>query len=324
MSEFPTSTHARSYAVLSRQRSDGEEQLARLRKLVQQHPLIETRPSQLALRDICHPPRGLDSVFIGIGLASGPHLSASLPLDALGMLLMGEQVRQVVGARELVVLVADTHARSNGIPTLDVLKKADEYAELLSRVQRRIGLHQMRIMLASDIHCQPDFQDIYLEIKRRAPLQDHDYFKREVADIEYFHRRSGGVVKVGWTMDRGGQGVTKRDERAFDRRFCRWVGRHVPFVYCKAGRVFDDQRRKASPYLTLDPQRRLCLNPDEDVRGKVQCARREVSVSTFRGVGRHLSAVTRTYGQVVAPVRGPLEQRVELMLQNLFPHSTIC
>lgn len=264
------------------------------------------------------------AVFVGIGLASGQALSCSLPLDALGMVLVGEQARRAIRAHELVVLVADSHARCNGIPTPEVLKKAAEYADLLSQVQKRLSFQHMRIVFASDVHETVEFQEIYREIKRRAPLHEHDYYKREVADIEYFRRLTGGLLKVGWTMGRQLDTSAKRDERAFDRRYRRWIGHRVPFLYCKAGRVFDDRKRKASPYLTLDPRRRVCLHPNEDVRGKVQSARREVSVSTFRGVGKHLSALTRTYGQLVAPVRGPLEQRVEQLLQGIFSGHAVC
>lgn len=318
MSEISAIPHLTARKSSGLQTREWPSRLARLHHIAEQQPLIETRPSLRALNSGIFSDNALRTVFMGIGLASGPALSESLPLDALGMLLSGELVRQAVGAERLVVLVADTHAASNGIPTLQVARRAEQYGSLLDQIRHRSPLPHMRVIMASEIHATAEYREIYKHLQGYVPQGEHEYFKREVADIEYFHRTMGGVVKVGWAMGGRSDATALRDERAFDRRFRSWMGHHVPFVYCKAGRVLDDGKRKASPYLTLDPARRLCIDPDEDVRAKLQQGRLAVSTGTFRGVCKHLSAVARTFGKLIAPVHGTVEQRVEQMLGHIF------
>src|SRR5690606_26395895 len=127
---------------------------------------------------------------------------------------------------------------------------------------------------------------------------EHAYVKLQIADCEYLHRQHRGIVKVGWSPD----GRARGGEHEFDRRFRAWLGDHVGFVYCKAGRVLDERRRKAPPYLATDPPRRICLEPDEDVPGKLG---RVATEPIVRGVRKHLRMLAYSACKRLGPMRGP-------------------
>jgi len=239
--------------------------LARVREAVLQEPLIETRPTLAALEGLrwSRAPR---AVVVGLGICTTRQTSAALPVDVLGVLLPAERIRRAAGAGALVVVVADEHAASNGLDGYQIKSRTRQTVRTLERI-RRAGLTQMRIARASSFHFSPDFQEVLAEVRRRAPRDEHPYFLQEVADIEYLHRRWGGVLKVGWTISASGAVERRQDELAFDRRFRSWIGRHVGFAYCRAGRTLDPQQPKACPYITVEPRHRICLEPDEEQHG---------------------------------------------------------
>jgi hypothetical protein len=94
-------------------------------------------------------------------------------------------------------------------------------------------------------------------------------------------------------------------------------------VYTKAGRVLDDKRKKAPPYVEMDPARRICLSRGEDVAAKLARGKMRASYSTWRGVRNHLNAITRTYARLVRPLDGPLEERVQAMIDDVWGEPTV-
>jgi hypothetical protein len=289
----------------------------RLGDLILQEPLIETRPSLAALRQV---PAGRPpgAVFVGVGLGTPSRMSEVVPLDILGILLPAERVRYAINAGRLVVLVADAHTRTNGFKHCQVEEQALRVVHTLERIRGALGLKRMQIVRASSFHDTVEYRRILDQVKCRGADEDHPYFGLEVADVQYMNRLHGGIVKVGWTIGRSGIALAGNDEAAFDRRFLRWVGRHIGFVYCRAGRVFDDRRPKASPYVTLNGERRLCLHPEERVKTKVELARQHASEQTARGVKNHLKKIARCYCAVVEPLRGAWDQRMQAILSRIF------
>ncbi|MGD8863000.1 MAG: hypothetical protein PVI30_23505 [Myxococcales bacterium] len=283
-----------------------------------QHPLIETAPSLQAVETGRAAPPG--AIFAGIGLVAEGGLSRTLPVDVLGLLLSAEEVRRATGASELLVLLADAHAMCRGTPDRVVQQRADAYEDTLRRIALRCGLRRMRLMRATEVHRDPAYLSTLRGIERRAPSRIDPYITREVADITHFVRQHGGLVKVGWALQPSRRGAD-RDERIFDECFQRWVGDDAWFMYAKAGRAFDDRRRKAPPYAERDADRRICLRPGEDVAAKLSAARLRVSHSTWRGVRRHLGAIARAYGKLVRPLDGPLERRVQAVIDDVFADS---
>ena len=289
--------------------------MTRLEHVVLQQALFEPRASLAGLAHVGAALRVPETVFVGIGLSSPRELSRALPVDALGMLFAAEQARRAVGAGTMTVLIADAHALTNGHSPDVVAACTEAHQRTLGRVLDRLAWSHVQVVRARELHALESHARVHAEIRRAAPNDEHPYVTRELADIEYFARTGGGVLKVGWAL--GASSPSARDERAFDERFRRWVGSHVPFVYCKAGRTLDDRRRKAPPYLVRDPSRRVCLSPGERVREKLARASGQVSSSTLRGVRRHLKAITRCYKQLVRPLDGQIEDQVQTLLEQL-------
>lgn len=286
-----------------------------LRRLVTQQSLMNTRASLAGLSHLraCDPaPR---CVFVGVGMSSARELSHALPLDVLSMLFASEQVRAAISAREIKLLLADAHALENGHPAALVSQRCATYESTLRRVLARLGWSHVEVLRASDLHAQDAHARLHAAIRRVAPSQEHSYVTRELADIEYFSRHYGGILKVGWALTSRGPGL--RDEPLFDDRFRRWVGTHVGFVYCKAGRALDDRRMKSAPYVVSDISRRVCLSRSELVGEKLQRSAALISSSTLRAVRSHLKAITRSYKQLVGPMRGSVEEQTQRLIWEL-------
>lgn len=283
--------------------------------VVEQSQLIETRPSQRALGQL-ERWRMPQAVIVGIGLCTRDQLSAGVPLDVLGLLLPAERIRRVIQGDSLVVVVADSHASTNQFDDHDIQRRAEHAVAVLEQLRLRLGLKRMRVIRASRFHRTQAYRQVYSWLEEDSPAGAHPYFKQELADVEYLDRQLGGIVKVGWAISGSASVEPVRDELAFDRRFQKWIGNHVGFVYCKAGRTFEDRRPKACPYTVLNPSRRICLDPAEDPRAKLEEAHQIARRSTIRGARKHLNAVCRAYSDLVSPLSGPLEDRLQRLVQE--------
>ncbi len=283
--------------------------------IVVQHPLLETAASLEGLVSARPgpPPRG---VFVGVGVCSRDALSVSLPLDVLGILAPAEEVRRVLAAERLIVLVADAHATAAGFSKGSVRRCADDVVEKLTRAGKALGLTQLHVVRASTLHETSAWQRAFAHVEARAPEDCAPYFVQQTADVAALQAREGGIVKVGWSL--GGSQTTRRDEIAFDRFFVEHVGAEVGFLYTKAGRPLDDRRRKAPPYVTLDPSKRLCLEPDEDVAAKLARAERSTSRATLQGARRYYRALCASASRLSTPLRGPLEERLQDLIGRVF------
>jgi hypothetical protein len=287
---------------------------ARLHRLVEQHPLFETAPSRHALGNGT---RALHAktVFAGVGLVSGSTVSRALPLDVMGLVLSAEQARRTLNAERLIVLVADSHGRCNGAPQELLDRRSAHYVARLRGIADVCGFAHMHVVLASDWERDPAYRRTFEAVQRSVPSDIDPYVLREVADIAHVEREHGGVVKVGWALQRSREHV-RRDERTFDETFERWVGGRACFVYSKPGRALDDRRQKVSPYVVADAERRILIDPNEDVAEKLARARQDVSRSTYGGVCNHLKAVTRSYCKLVRQLDGALPQRAQAMIDD--------
>ncbi len=290
--------------------------LRRLRNASLQSPLVESRPTLAGLRPLeaGAAPR---AVFLGIGLCTREVLSSTLPVDLVGLLLTAERARQALRAPTLMVAVADVHARENEFDALAVRRRAQETEAVLQRLGERLRLPRMRVVRASQFQDSTGYQRILEWVDEVSASDEHPYVMREAADIEYLNRQFGGLLKLGWSVSSLPEGTERFDEVAFDRRYRAWVGNGVGFVYAKAGRALDDRCPKVSPYTVSEPARRICLHPDEDVAAKLREAETRVQPSTIRGVRRYLAHITREFRDLVAPVEGDVETRIQQIIDHV-------
>lgn len=291
--------------------------LEELGELALQHPLLETKPSLEALAAV-RPARAPRAVFLGVGMCSRRGLSVTLPVDVLGLLSPAEEVRRALAAERLVLLVADAHAVSAGHSARRVARRAAEVVATLRRAGAALGLDRLEIWRASTLHAQASWRSALALVRRRAPASAEPYFLQQSADVEAMHRRFGSVVKVGWSLGGRRAAADARDEEAFDRFFRDHVGDHVGFVYAKAGRVLDDRRRKAPPYVATDEDRRVCLSPDEDVAAKLAAARASQTRATVEGARRYYRALCSSSSRLGAPLSGAVEERLQTLIRRVF------
>lgn len=285
---------------------------------VKEEGLVEYRPSIEGVLG-SNPAKKPDAVFLGMGVCTKQQVSVALPLDALGMLLPAEQIRRVLGARSVIVLIADEHARSNfGFSAAEIERITSANEDVLTRVINAFGLGAVKVVRASDFHSTAEYLEVLAEVDRRAKGLEHAYFRKEVADIEFLNRVCGGILKVGWTVSSSLNVERRHDEVAFDQRFRAWMGDHVPFIYCKAGRVLDERRPKASPYVATEESRRLCLHQGEDVRAKLRAVQSTVPQSVLKSTKRHLGALIRSFCAVVEPLSGQVEDRAQEIIGRVF------
>lgn len=279
-----------------------------------QSPLLKTRASVRGLTAMREPPR---AVTLGIGLSSRHTLSQGLPFDVLGMLLAAEQLRRAAKAERVVALIADRHALTNGFASHQIEARACEVQRRLRAVRDALGL-RLEILRADTLHRTRDHQSIVRDLQRRAgPV--HPYVKLEVADTEYLRRNNRAIVKLGWALDAGGRGAADAlDERHFDERFREWIGSDIGFAYVRPGRTLDLRRPTAAPYLVLDAGHRLLLSPHESVDGKLTPFLQSAPKHARCALHGHLRRITAVYSRTIAPLEGPVPQRVRSVLDHIF------
>ena len=239
------------------------------RRVVASEPLFAAEASEAGLEGLSEPPA---AVYMGIGLCTRHRMAVGLPIDVLGMLLPAERLRAAVGAERLVVLVADAHAASTGFPDDEVEARAVAVEGLLARVREVRELDRLEIIRASTLHVTEGFRAVLDRITERAGDEGNVYMHRQTADVVYLHEQLGGLLKLGWTVDVNGSSGGYRDEVAFDRLVEPWSGARPGFAYVRCGRALDDRRPKVSPYVGVDPGRRIYLSETERVAAKLRRA----------------------------------------------------
>jgi hypothetical protein len=290
--------------------------LSDFEQVILQEPLIASRPSRTGFDRIRRTRVRPRTVFVGIGLCTPTALSRTLPIDVLGQLLPAEAIRRALGADRLRVLVADDHVDFDHFSPEAVRRRADTVVRSLIRIRARLGLDALEVARGSAVARDTDYQRVLREVEAEAGPHANRYAVRQTADVAYCEEQFGPIVKVGWVMSAHRHVGTNRDEAAFDRCVHAWSDARPAFVYVKAGRALDDQRKKAPPYIEVHPARRIRLHPQEQVHDKLATAR--VHRATLNGVKNQLRALTNTYARLVEPLRGTPADRAQLILRRLY------
>ena len=128
-----------------------------LARFITQEPLVETKPSLAGISEISE----VNALYFGVGLCNGiPMLSAGLPVDVLSMILSGEQLNVPKH-----ILVADTHAITNGFDSQSVDRLAAQYREVLQRAVENLGFSGWKVTRASEIDKTPTYGDLLRTIE---------------------------------------------------------------------------------------------------------------------------------------------------------------
>ena len=273
-----------------------------LERLIVQYPLIETAPSLNGVKDLILP----TSTYFGVGLCNGsehPQLSIGLPIDVLSMILLSE----LLGQRKYI-LIADTHAKTNGFSDEDVAETALKQMNILTHLIDNLGLNNWEMMLASDIDTSPSYTAIF------NSFEEHNlYFKREITDMMWFFREKDVHLKVGWALN----GSRNTDEVSFDRKFKDVFGATISFIYTISGRTFNPKKIRASPYFCESSETRILLNSDENVQAKIDYALDTFGEDAVNCYKNLLKGIVRLYETVVELIgKMPIEQKVQYVLNR--------
>jgi len=246
----------------------------------------------------------VDALYFGIGLCNGiPMLSTGLPVDVLSMILTSEQIDA-----EKHILIADTHAITNGFDAYSVVRLAGQYQETLQRAIENMSFSRWQVVRASEI----DQSQAYMDILRTIEAS-HDYIKRELADMHWFNHEHGVNLKVGWALN----GSKNSDETAFDAEFQRQFGELLSFIYVVPGRTFDPKRLRSAPYFCTNPEERILLNAGENVANKIASAQERFGEQATRPYEKFLSLIIRTYNKTIEPAEGEsLAERLQYIIDR--------
>jgi len=269
-----------------------------LARFITQEPLVETN---LSLAGISNIPE-VNALYFGVGICNGvPMLSAGLPIDVLSMVLSGEQIDVPKH-----ILVADTHAITNGFDAHSVDRLAGQYQETLQRVIENLGFAGWQVARASEIDQTPTYRDLLGTIEA-----SHDYIRRELADMHWFNCEHDVNLKVGWALN----GSKKSDETSFDQEFKRQFDDPLGFIYVVPGRTFDPRRLRSAPYFCTNPEERILLQADENVANKLALAQEKFGEQATRPYKNFLSQVIRLYDKTVERAeRGLLTDRLQQVI----------
>lgn len=276
-------------------------------RFVTQQPLIDTASSLEGIAGLSE----ASGVFFGVGLCNGNNvLSDGLPVDVLAMLLTAEHIDA-----PKYILIADTHAVSNGLDQKAVDETARRTQATLQRTIDNLGLQGWEIIRASEIDRTPAYQAILTKIP-----EENEYIRRQLADMAWFVQERGVNIKVGWVLE----GSKNADERMFDQEFRRQVGLPLSSIYTEQGRTFNETRCRVPPYHCADREDRILLEEGEDVAMKIAAARLRGEISTqaqqrVDACENFLKRVVRLYSETVERTEG---KDIDVRLQHVVDRCT--
>lgn len=286
--------------------------------LIQSIPLLEPQSSVAAISPtLFEGDPSNASIYFGTGLTTSKAMSVGMPFDVVGMLSVAERLRRHLGFGRIFQLIANTHAKSNPFIRPDEVDAlAARVKETMQRLARTMGMESVYVpVLSSEFDATPEYREIFTGID--SP--DHEYVRREWADIEFLRRHHGLRLKLSWII---GAKVNKVgfDERLYDPRFSEVTGQSMSFVYLWPGRTLDRERPRVSPYISTPGERRVLLTPGEDVAAKLAAANEVYGDDKVtRGVIDHWAMIVAQYEAVVDSLGDrPTPEKVQMIIDRVF------
>ncbi|MFH1648909.1 MAG: hypothetical protein ABIA11_04280 [Patescibacteria group bacterium] len=267
-------------------------------KTLKNNPLIDLQSTLEgdSLSDVTW--EGGGALYFGTGLTTSTDPSIAIPFDLVGMICTAIEICKAAELDQAIQLIADTHALSNSFCNeKDVRAISQQMMDTASRISNLVRSDLYTPLLSSDI----DKSKAYRTILSSIQTDDHEYVKREWSDIEYLRRIKGLKIKLSWTIGSKEKRIGF-DERLYDNRFEEVVGSKISFIYLKPGRTLDLHRPKVSPYISIEGERRILLQPKENVRAKIEEAQKSQDAE-LKSVIKHMADIVsvfeNTYGKEV-------------------------
>lgn len=283
-------------------------------KIINNSSLVEAEPSIRGLTSNLDESTG-GSIYYGTGLTTPRAIGIGLPFDVLGMILTAEQLRRAGKFEGIYHHIADTHAKTNDwIDTEDVNRRAAEVRTTLDRLASNLDLPNFNVVLSSEFDTNHEYLELLASFEESS---EHEYVKREMADMEWYRQNHGVALKLGWIIQ-AKETSLGFDERLFDREYLRLRGPLLSFIYGKAGRTFDKGRPKASPYIQIKGERRLIIDPNENAKKTIQEAIEASGDETLGGAIKHLDSIVRLYEKLYVHLgKLPLDEKLQLIIDRV-------
>lgn len=253
------------------------------------------------------------TLFFGVGLCTAKQPAVAIPFDILAFFFVAERLKRFFNLSRVIVLIADAHAQTNSFMTSGII--AETQSNILTTFQkivRNFSLPDFEILIASDIRREESFQSVL----KQLPSLENRYLRQELADIIWLTNHKNLAIKLGWTIDNSPE-PSGHDERFFDTQLLSIQKIPVSFMFTRAGRTFDPNKPKASPYISVRDDHRLLIKPQEDVPQKFREAETRWGVSSCNGVRGHFADIVRLFEKLF--IKLPLmtlEQKIQFILNT--------
>ena len=258
---------------------------------IHNEPLLEAASCCVALNTFDASTFQKKSIFFGVGLCTDKKPAIAIPFDILSFFLIAERLKQFFGLSEVIILIADSHARTNSFMSEElIINLTDRTKQLCNKIIHTLHLVNFRIIVHSTISSNPSFQNILTSL----PAMDNQYLRHELADILWLKEHHNLGIKLGWTIDSSPE-PSGHDERFFDTELKKHIAIPVAFLHTKSGRTFDKHRQKVSPYISIDGETRLLLDPHENALEKFARALCGWNDPHFGGTTKHIATIARAF-----------------------------
>ncbi|MEN8253173.1 MAG: hypothetical protein ABFQ62_02225 [Patescibacteria group bacterium] len=154
-----------------------------------------------------------------------------------------------------------------------------------------------------------------MENFQKLIIIENQYLKHEIADVLWLEKFHSVGLKLGWSMNKqiSSEG---HDERFFDNKI-QEMQAQVSFIHLKPGRTFDENRPRVSPYISVKGEKRILIDPQEDIVSKLSEFRQSCSKPVFTAGTRHLSHITRLHDQLFEPLKFmKLSEKLQIILNK--------
>jgi hypothetical protein len=280
---------------------------------IKQTPIFEPESSIKGIKPELMTGLSGGSLYFGTGLTTSTAPSVGVPFDLVGMFCAAKMLCNTLKLDHVIQLIADTHALSNSFNTPESVKTiAQRMVDVSGRVAKLLNV-KYTPLLASEIDRSVDYRKIMDSIK----TEDHEYVRREWADIEFLRQKYGLRLKMSWTI---GQNVAKIgfDERLYDLRYTEVLGQPMSFVYLLPGRTLDLSRPKVSPYISIEGERRILLDPAENVKAKIEEAQ-ESQNNQLKSSLKHLENIVHVFEKLHGEIVGSsTTEKVQKIIGMIF------
>ncbi|MBI5619751.1 hypothetical protein HY950_02200, partial [Candidatus Gottesmanbacteria bacterium] len=151
-------------------------------------------------------------------------------------------------------------------------------------------------------------------VLEQLPPLENPYLRQELADVIWLSRHKNLGIKLGWTIDNSPK-PSGHDERFFDTQLLSIQKIPISFMFSCAGRTFDPNKPKASPYITIEREHRVLIQPQEDVSQRFCEAETRWGTKSCNRVRGHLADIVRLFEKLFVKLPSmTLEQKIQFIL----------